>query len=582
MADYSTDTILALDFGTATTRAALFDVVEGMYRFVACGEAPSSAEPPYRDISEGLHHAVLELQTISGRNILNDSAQIIMPATPDGVGVDAVTVTSSVGPAARALLIGLLPDVSVESVRRLANTTYIAVKDTLSLGDRRKEEKQFDAVLKVDPELILVAGGTDNGSREALLKILDNVALACHLLPSGAPPRLLYVGNPALNDKVSEIFTNVAQVFTAPNVQPELGEEVLGPARVQLAQMMQDLRLNQIGGLLGMANLSGGHLHPTAQAEAQIVRYFNRTLNSPGGVLGVNIGSAATSVSAAFKGELFLNVRADLGVGMNASGLLNETTVEQFTRWLPFEAPPTNVREFILNKSVHPHTIPTEVADLHWEWALAREALRTALRAAQAKWPAKVLGARTDVLPRMDLILGSGATLSRAPRPSLAAMLLLDALQPMTPTTLLLDPHHLMAALGALTTTHPMTVVQALDGALLSLGMVFSVVGAARLGSVVCTAKLVTDSGVTTNTEVKFGSLAVLPLPFGHEGDLTLTPRGGVDVGFGPGRKKKVKVAGGAAGLIIDARGRPIVFPAKADKRQLLVTQWILAMGGMA
>ena len=46
MADYPTDTILALDFGASNTRAALFDVVEGAYRFVACGEAPSTVVTP--------------------------------------------------------------------------------------------------------------------------------------------------------------------------------------------------------------------------------------------------------------------------------------------------------------------------------------------------------------------------------------------------------------------------------------------------------------------------------------------------------------------------------------------------------
>jgi hypothetical protein len=273
-------------------------------------------------------------------------------------------------------------------------------------------------------------------------------------------------------------------------------------------------------------------------------------------------------------------VRADLGVGMNSGNLLTETTVDQFTRWLPFETSATAVREFILNKSVYPHTVPAEVADLHWEYALAREVLRAALRTAQARWPAQVLGPRSDLLPRMDLILGSGAVLSHAPRPALAAMLLLDALQPIGVTNLLLDPHHLLAALGALTHTHPMTVVQALDGALLSLGMVFSVVGDARLGNVVCTAKLVSDTGGETTVDVKFGSLEVLPLPLGQDGKLTLKPRAGVDVGFGPGRGKTVSVSGGAVGLIVDARGRPLVFPKAADKRQALVADWIRKMGG--
>lgn len=34
------ESILAIDVGAAVTRAVMFDVVEGQYRFVASGQAP--------------------------------------------------------------------------------------------------------------------------------------------------------------------------------------------------------------------------------------------------------------------------------------------------------------------------------------------------------------------------------------------------------------------------------------------------------------------------------------------------------------------------------------------------------------
>ncbi len=40
--EHRAQTILAIDFGAATTRANLFDVVEGVYRHIATGEAPST------------------------------------------------------------------------------------------------------------------------------------------------------------------------------------------------------------------------------------------------------------------------------------------------------------------------------------------------------------------------------------------------------------------------------------------------------------------------------------------------------------------------------------------------------------
>ena len=55
------NSILAVDVGAANTRAVMFDVVEGEYRFVASGTAPSTAEAPFKDVSEGVRNAIVEL-----------------------------------------------------------------------------------------------------------------------------------------------------------------------------------------------------------------------------------------------------------------------------------------------------------------------------------------------------------------------------------------------------------------------------------------------------------------------------------------------------------------------------------------
>jgi hypothetical protein len=51
---------------------------------------------------------------------------------------------------------------------------------------------------------------------------------------------------------------------------------------------------------------------------------------------------------------------------------------------------------------------------------------------------------------------------------------------------------------------------------------------------------------------------------------------------LGPGRRGifKAQVEGGALGLIIDARGRPIALPADAEKRRAKIQQWYWDIGG--
>jgi uncharacterized protein (TIGR01319 family) len=578
--EYRAETILAVDFGTATTRASLFDVVEGTFRYVASGEAPSTAEPPYGDVSEGMRHALLELQEITGRFMLNDAARLIMPSSAEGNGADVFVATFSTGPLVRAVLVGLLPEVSLESARRVAESTYMTVLDHLNLVDGRKQEQQIDVVVKARPHIVLIAGGTNEGAREALLKLAETVGLGCFLLPPEPRAHVVFMGNPALNDRLNELLGNIAVVSTAPNVRPDLANESLDPARAELARVFHELRLTQLGGFPEISNYAGGVMFPTAHAEGQVIRYFSRMTRSPMGVMSVNVGSASTSVAAAFGGELYLTVASDLGLGVNVLNVMNDAPLDQLLRWVPGDFDESAAREFVHWKSVHPHTLPADLDDLYRECALARQALRGALRRARLHWPKDLPGPRADLLPLCDLIVGGGAALSNAPHPGTAALVLLDALQPTGIVNLALDRAHLLAALGAMAHFNPMATVQAMEsGALLSLGTVVSVVGAAREGETVCQATLVDSGGKTTKANVKFGSIAVLPLPLNQSGELTLKPRAGIDIGGGPGRGRKADLEGGAVGVIIDARGRPMALPRDATKRAEKLQQWMASLG---
>ena len=177
------NSILAIDVGAANTRAVFFDVVEGEYRFVASGVAPSTAEAPYKDVSEGVRNAIQNLQSVLGRSLLDGSRNLITPSQPNGSGVDALVATLSAGPTIKTVLVGLLKDVSLESARRLAESTYMRIVETLNISDRRKPDQQIDAVLRARPDLIVIAGGTDGGASRSIQKLLEPIGLASFTMP---------------------------------------------------------------------------------------------------------------------------------------------------------------------------------------------------------------------------------------------------------------------------------------------------------------------------------------------------------------------------------------------------------------
>ena len=59
------ESVLAIDLGSQSTRALLFDVVDGQYSFIAAGSSPTTLEAPYRDVGEGASQAIFQLQSIT-------------------------------------------------------------------------------------------------------------------------------------------------------------------------------------------------------------------------------------------------------------------------------------------------------------------------------------------------------------------------------------------------------------------------------------------------------------------------------------------------------------------------------------
>ena len=118
MDDSRIRSILAADFGSVTTRALLFDRVDGLYRLVAQGRAPTTYGPPGDDLQAGLAAALQMMSESTGRRLLDDDGRLIRPEQADRVGVDYFITTTSAGPPLRAVLVGLYPQVSIAAARR--------------------------------------------------------------------------------------------------------------------------------------------------------------------------------------------------------------------------------------------------------------------------------------------------------------------------------------------------------------------------------------------------------------------------------------------------------------------------------
>jgi len=577
------DSLLAVDVGAATTRAVLFDVVEGEYRFLAAGSAPSTAEAPFKDVIEGVRDAITSLQLVAGRNLLDGNRRLITPSQSDGSGVDAFVSTLSAGPALKTVVVGLLSDVSLASARRLAETTYARIIDSISLTDHRKPDQQIDALLRLRPDMVIITGGADGGASRSIHKTLEPVGLAGYLLAPEKRPAVLFAGNQKQDDEVKELLGGVtSELHFSPNVRPSLDTEDIEPAARELASLVIGVRRRQLNGVDVLQTWSGGHVLPTAYAEGRMLHFLGQVYGgTKGGILGVDLGASAAVIAAGFKDKTVVGVYPQFGLGENLPALLQYTQLEDILRWSPLDISTGTLRDYLYQKSLYPSSIPATKEDQTIAQAVSRQALYLAMQTARRDFPLSARPPKAGLLPLFEPILAGGGALGDAPTPGQSLLLLLDAIQPVGVTTIILDRNNLLPLLGAAAACNSLLPVQVLDsGAFQSLGSVVSVIASASYGKLVLRARLTYDNGTEARADVKYGSLELMPLAAGQSAKLTLQPQRGADVGFGPGRGGTLAVSGGAMGVVIDGRGRPLALPDDPVRRRELIQKWLLTIGG--
>src|SRR5258707_9481383 len=123
----SANSIMVADCGNVFTKVSLLGLVEGQYRLMARGEAPTSLRTPNEDITRVIIQAINRIEYVTGRHFVTDG-QMISPERSTGDGVDVFVVTVSVGGPMRLVVLGgvsaTLDELATQAVSGLYAETY--------------------------------------------------------------------------------------------------------------------------------------------------------------------------------------------------------------------------------------------------------------------------------------------------------------------------------------------------------------------------------------------------------------------------------------------------------------------------
>ncbi|MFA5032051.1 MAG: glutamate mutase L [bacterium] len=581
-------TILATDCGSTTTKAILIEKIGDEYRLAFRGEAPTTVEAPFEDVTRGALNSIREIEELAGKKIL-DGEKIIKPRKSDKEGVDIYVSTSSAGGGLQMMVAGVVKSMTAESASRAALGAGAIVMETIASNDGRLPHQRIEIMRQLRPDMILLSGGIDGGTVSHVVELAELIGAAEPRPRFGVTYSLpvIYAGNKNAREEIKKVLETKAALSIVDNLRPVLERENLIPARNAIHDLFMEHVMAHAPGYKKLMEWTDTAIMPTPGAVGSLVELVGKKQGI--NVLGVDIGGATTDVFSVFETVFNRTVSANLGMSYSISNVLAETGTDNISRWIPFDLPEKELRNRIRNKMIRPTTIPQTLDDLKMEQAIAREAIRLAfqhhktmavglkgvqqIRTISDTFAQKGTGESLINMMDLDMIIGSGGVLSHAPKRVQSALMMIDSFLPEGLTKLTVDSIFMMPHLGVLATVNEKAAVEVFDkDCLIRLGTCIAPIGTGKEDTPCVQIKI-------GNEEVKVSFGEIVLIPFTGEKEVEITPTKGFDVGAGHGKKLVATIEGGEVGLIIDARGRPLVLPTDKSKRIEKLNKWYNALG---
>ncbi len=582
--------ILATDCGSTTTKAILIQKVDGEYRQTHRGEAPTTVEEPFADVTMGVINAVTEIQELADRKLVDDDGNLIRP-TSGSEGCDIYISTSSAGGGLQMMVAGVIAEMTAASAKRAALGAGAIVMDVIASNDKRRPHEQIQRIRALRPDMILLSGGTDGGNTTQVVQIAELIAPAKPQPRFGKEYRmpLIFAGNIDAGPLIEDVFDESIELMKVENLRPVLERENLGPARDAIHDLFLEHVMAHAPGYDKLMGWTDAPIMPTPGAVGNILQRIADQQNI--NVVGVDIGGATTDVFSVFEKTFNRTVSANLGMSYSISNVCAEAGMANVLRWVHFDMDERELRNRVKNKMIRPTTIPQSKEALIFEQGVAREALRlayiqhkefaTTLKGVQQQRTvgdtfSQEIGGQTIVNNMtLNLLVASGGVLSHAPRMHQTAMMLIDAFEPEGFTRLAKDSIFMMPHLGVLAEVHTRAAVEVFArDCLIYLGTNVAPKGLGKANKP-CFNYEIRGATLNESGTINFGEIKLLPLGPGESAEVVIEPVRGFDCGAGSGKRIERTVHGGTVGLVLDGRGRPLQLPEDRVTCQKTVGQWV-------
>lgn len=425
---------LVAEIGSTTTLVTAFNVKhkedESVYVDIPF-QGKSCTTVLDGDVTIGLKNAVKDIENQIGESLSWDR----MLATSSAAGGLKITVH------------GLMEQMTVRAAKEAALGAGGIIK-MVTAGKMRKSD--LKRIHEINPNMIMIAGGTDFGERETALYNAELISNEHFNKP------VVYCGNIENVEEIKEIF-NGQEIYTIDNVYPRVDELNVEPTR-KIIQQAFEKNIIKAPGMNKIKEMVNGSIMPTPGAVMESSKVLYDMI---GDLVVFDVGGATTDVHSVTEGssavlDMLVNpepkakrtVEGDLGVFVNSKNVIELLDIRDLG---------SNTKEYIAQ---HIKPIPTEKEDIDASIILTKKAVEVAINRHVGTIKRRYDGdsgfiAYGKDLSQVKYIVGTGGALTRLPGGKellLGIRYLKDdvTMLPGRGAKALLDDNYIMACAGVL------------------------------------------------------------------------------------------------------------------------------------
>lgn len=300
---------LIAEIGSTTTVVSGFILKDESIEMV--GQGKSYTTVLEGDVTIGLKRAISEIE--NNYEIENNSKESLT--------WDKFLASSSAAGGLRVTVHGLVLDMTVKASKEAALGAGCNIK-FVTAGKIKKSD--IKKIKEIDPNLIMIAGGTDYGERETSLanaEIIKNENL-------NKP--IIYCGNISNIEDIKEIFLE-DELYIVDNVYPRIDELNVEPTR-RVIQGAFEKNIVKAPGMSKIKEMVNGIIMPTPGAVMESAKLLYEIL---GDLIVIDVGGATTDIHSVTEGSSEImdilvapepkakrTVEGDLGVYINSENIL--------------------------------------------------------------------------------------------------------------------------------------------------------------------------------------------------------------------------------------------------------------------